>query len=246
MSPNLVAYFIFRSLAAFETTAFYVLGSSCIGDIYRPEERGTALSWFLLATVVAPAIGPFIGGVIVTYRTWRILFWLQAALGALAMGLMVFFLPETIKYKLKDDLGGYSVSEKVTRLCNWLNPVRVVKLLRYPNLLVAVSPRLPRFKSLKSVECSSLPVSCLIFSHLESTVSSHPNSLYHQPEVQPYIASTFGTLLPSSGRWLSGRNSYRRTLGRYHGEKSDTAPRQAYFRRQTAKHTCLYRPYISC
>lgn len=39
-------------------------------DIYRPTERATALGWFLSGTLIGPAFGPFLGGIIVTYTTW--------------------------------------------------------------------------------------------------------------------------------------------------------------------------------
>jgi MFS family permease len=45
LAPNLAAFFVFRILTAFQGTAFLVIGSSVIGDIYKPTERGTALGW---------------------------------------------------------------------------------------------------------------------------------------------------------------------------------------------------------
>lgn len=56
-APNLAAYYIFRILTAFEGTAFLIVGSSCIGDIYRPTERATAMGWFFSGTLVGPAFG---------------------------------------------------------------------------------------------------------------------------------------------------------------------------------------------
>lgn len=67
LAPNLAAFFIFRALTAFEGTAFLIVGASCLGDIYRPTERATAMGWFLSGTLIGPAIGPVIGGLIVTF-----------------------------------------------------------------------------------------------------------------------------------------------------------------------------------
>lgn len=36
LSPNLVAFFFFRALTGSQGTAFLVLGSTCISDIYHP------------------------------------------------------------------------------------------------------------------------------------------------------------------------------------------------------------------
>lgn len=70
LAPNLASYFIFRVLTAYQGTAFLIVGTACLGDIYTPTTRATALSWFLSGTLIGPAFGPFIGGIIVTYRSW--------------------------------------------------------------------------------------------------------------------------------------------------------------------------------
>ncbi|PNP58051.1 hypothetical protein THARTR1_02209 [Trichoderma harzianum] len=138
LAPNLASFFIFRALSAFEGTAFILLGAACIGDIYRPTERATALGWFMSGTLIGPAVGPCIGGILVTYTTWRSIFWLQTALaGTGALG--VFFLvPETIHRKAIDDLQDLSRKEKVKAILHMTNPIRVMRLFRYWNqVLVA-------------------------------------------------------------------------------------------------------------
>ena len=119
-------------------TAFLIVGNSCIGDIYTPTERGTALSAFLSGTLIGPAFGPFLGGIIVTYRSWRDIFWVQTALGGLATVLVIFFLPETIPEKKCEELKDLTTSERAKKLLHWTSPFRVAKMLFvYPNLLLA-------------------------------------------------------------------------------------------------------------
>lgn len=136
LSPNLSSYFVFRILTAFEGTSFITIGSSCIGDIYRPTERATALGWFLAGTVVGPAVGPFVGGIIVTFQSWRVIFYLQTALAGVALIGAFFLLPETIHHKKSDDLVGLPTKRKIRVLWGMLNPWRVIKLFQYPNLLI--------------------------------------------------------------------------------------------------------------
>jgi len=136
LAPNLAAYYIFRVLTAFQGTGFLIVGASTIGDIYRPVERATALGWFLSGTLVGPAFGPFIGGIIVTFRSWRDIFWLQSALGGLACVLVIFLLPETIHRRRCTELHGLSRTAYTKKMWTWTNPLRVIKLYRYPNLLV--------------------------------------------------------------------------------------------------------------
>lgn len=154
LSPNLVAYFICRALTAFQGTSFLVVGSASISDIYTPTERATALAWFLSGTLIGPALGPFLGvhhirlytiseannfqGVIVTYRSWRVIFWLQTALGGFAFVLVALFIPETITHKTISDLADLSRLEKTVAIWHRMNPIRVIKLLfQYPNLFFA-------------------------------------------------------------------------------------------------------------
>ncbi|KAI5861200.1 MFS general substrate transporter [Durotheca rogersii] len=136
LSPNLGAFFVFRLLTAFEGTSFILVGAAVIGDIYRPTERGTATGWFMSGTLVGPAFGPFIGGIIVTFTSWRVIFWLQTGLAGVAAVGSYFLLPETIYHKKMDDLVGYSGVAKARVLLGMINPWRVVLLWEYPNLLL--------------------------------------------------------------------------------------------------------------
>ncbi|KAJ5051508.1 uncharacterized protein L3040_001284 [Drepanopeziza brunnea f. sp. 'multigermtubi'] len=136
LAPNLPAYFAFRILTAFEGTSFLNVGASCIGDIYRPTERATAMGWFLSGTLIGPAFGPFIGGIIVTFRSWRVIFCLQTALAGVALVGAYVLLPETAHHMKADDLVGLSLRAKARILCGMLNPWRVLGLYKYPNLIM--------------------------------------------------------------------------------------------------------------
>lgn len=101
-------------------------------------ERATALSLFLSGTLIGPALGPFIGGIIVTYRSWRDIFWLQTALAGAATIFCFFLQPETIHAKRSVELEGLTTSKKAKQMWQWLNPLRILLLFRYPNLLLTV------------------------------------------------------------------------------------------------------------
>lgn len=137
LAPNLACYFVMRCLTAFQGTSFLIVGGTVIGDIYRPVERGTAYGWFLSGTLIGPALGPFLGGIIVTYASWRNIFWLQTALAGASSLAVVLFVPETIHHARKADLTGLAKTQQAKKLWSWVNPMRVIVLFRYPNLLVA-------------------------------------------------------------------------------------------------------------
>lgn len=97
------------------------------------------MSWFLSGTLIGPAIGPFIGGIIVTYASWRVLFWLQTGLSGVAALGALLLLPETIHRKKADDLCGLTSRQKAAVLWDMVNPWKVLKLLfTYPNLYVCL------------------------------------------------------------------------------------------------------------
>ena len=94
------------------------------------------MGWFLSGTLIGPAFGPFIGGIIVTFKSWRVIFYLQTALAGAALVGAYFLLPETIHRKKSDDLLGLDFKSKAKVLWGMTNPWRVVKLYRYPNLIM--------------------------------------------------------------------------------------------------------------
>ncbi|CAL5872521.1 uncharacterized protein PFLUO_LOCUS6785 [Penicillium psychrofluorescens] len=138
LAPNLPAYYIFRVLTAFQGTSFLVVGSSAIGDIYEPRARATALGWFLSGTLIGPAFGPFLGGVIVTFCSWRVVFWLQTALGGCGFLLIFFLFPETYPHLDKGELAEQTIAQKAKTLFHRVSPLRVgILLFSYPNLFFA-------------------------------------------------------------------------------------------------------------
>lgn len=95
------------------------------------------MGWFLSGTLIGPALGPFIGGIIVTYTSWRVIFWVQTGLSGIAAVGALLVLPETIHHKKYDDLQGLCKTRKTIVLMRAVNPWRPLRLmLTYPNLYV--------------------------------------------------------------------------------------------------------------
>ncbi|KAL3462164.1 synaptic vesicle transporter [Aspergillus heterothallicus] len=129
LAPILPAFFVFRLLTALFGTAFFVVGTAAIGDIYPPTERGTAVSWFLSGTLIGPCFAPLIGGIIITYAPWSDIFWMQAGLGGLATILVVACLPETIPSRAIDTMSGSRCMQRTIHILYQLNPTTVTLLL---------------------------------------------------------------------------------------------------------------------
>lgn len=143
VAPNIAAFFIFRMFTAVFATAFLVIGPAVIGDLFHPTERATALSWFYTGALVGPCFGPLLGGIIVTYTSWRVIFWLQTALAGVGILGPFFLLPETMianKDSKKVILAALpTLTAKARYLAKSISPVRPISLLLKSNNLLLVA-----------------------------------------------------------------------------------------------------------
>ncbi|CAH2355750.1 hypothetical protein CLIB1423_33S00144 [[Candida] railenensis] len=138
VSQNLAMFYVFRALSALFGTAFFTTAAHMMGDIYKPTERGTAMGLILCGTQAGPAFGPVIGGIIVTYTSWRVIFWVLAACGAVMAIVVIIFMPETaVETKMQILLKEIHIDNPKKKFV-WIsyNPFRVIDALKYPNLFL--------------------------------------------------------------------------------------------------------------
>lgn len=88
-----------------ELTAFRILqgvgggmlvpvGTAMLFRAFPPIERAKASTVLIVPTVLAPALGPVIGGWLVTYHSWRWIFYLNVPIGIVAFAIGLFGLRE--------------------------------------------------------------------------------------------------------------------------------------------------------
>ncbi|KAF7967692.1 hypothetical protein HWV62_33341 [Athelia sp. TMB] len=113
--------FIWRFIQAAGASSGSSVGSGVIADIYKLDQRGTAMGIFTGCTMLGPSLAPFIAGLVSNYLSWR---YMQYLLGICALGAFLAvacFLPETLPSK--------------TREWRFVNPLAPLGLLRSPNIL---------------------------------------------------------------------------------------------------------------
>lgn len=135
VSVNLAMFYIFRALTALFATAFFSVGAHIISDCYIPSERGRKMSWIVTGAQTGTSIGG-IGGIIVNWTSWRVIFWVMAGLGGVILALGVFFLPETsVRTKhsiLLEEARKVEPEKKFVFV--WFNPLKIIDALKYPTL----------------------------------------------------------------------------------------------------------------
>ena len=93
---------VIRLFQALGGCAGPVLGRAMVRDLYDPQEGGRMLSHIASAMALAPAVAPIIGGFLTALFGWEANFWFLLAYGLLALAVLTFGLPETIRRKNPD------------------------------------------------------------------------------------------------------------------------------------------------
>ncbi|KAF8437474.1 major facilitator superfamily domain-containing protein [Boletus edulis BED1] len=130
-STNINSLLFWRFVQMFGCNGGFVLGTAAVGDIFKVEERGSAMGTFFGSALFGLAIAPPVGGALAQCWSWR---GFQAALGVwsiLQLLLLAFFFPETAH---PGSLG----IDRVTgpkKLFVWVNPLRCLVFLRSPNIM---------------------------------------------------------------------------------------------------------------
>ncbi|CAK7227724.1 multidrug transporter [Sporothrix eucalyptigena] len=88
---------VLRLLQAAGCASTIALGAGVIGDISTADERGGYFGYFNLGPMLAPCIGPAIGGVLSQNLGWRSIFWFLVIMAAVCLLLVFLFLPETMR-----------------------------------------------------------------------------------------------------------------------------------------------------
>lgn len=90
--PSLVA---FRALQGLGGGMLQPLGMAIVYTMITPLERGRFMGLLGLPMLIAPIMGPTLGGYLVEYASWRTIFLINLPVGLLNLGLAFWLLKET-------------------------------------------------------------------------------------------------------------------------------------------------------
>lgn len=144
LSFNISMLVAFRFLSGFLITAL-TLSPSIAGDLFRKEERGTAMAVGIGLQLIGPFVGPIIGGIIADRVGWRWTIWVITIAMGFVAGLSLLFCRETYQVKilqrktkrLRKETGKQSLQSKHQEV---INATSVVQSLTRPLRMMFCSP----------------------------------------------------------------------------------------------------------
>ncbi|KAJ5373167.1 MFS transporter [Penicillium concentricum] len=138
VSNSLPLIIVFRFIEAVGCSSAQSVGAGVISDIYISTERGTALGWFYLGTLIGPLVAPIVGGALQIWLGWRSNLYFMAIFTFAIAILILFALPETlVKVSTRENVGSsLSWLQKVQR--DAVSPLPKLKLLLIPSIALSV------------------------------------------------------------------------------------------------------------
>lgn len=97
LSRSIQALIAFRALQGLGAGAMQPITLTVVGDIYDLEERARMQGVFAAVWGVAGLIGPLLGGVIVSWLSWRWVFFINLPAGVAAAALLIIGLHEEVE-----------------------------------------------------------------------------------------------------------------------------------------------------
>ena len=106
LAGSLSALIVGRVLQALGACAGIVLSRAIIRDVYEREAAARGLALVMMAMTLAPAISPALGAYLAEWFSWRAIFVVLGALGAIVFVATVARLGETNRHRVRLDVPG--------------------------------------------------------------------------------------------------------------------------------------------
>lgn len=116
-----VALLILRAVQSLGASAAYAISYGVVADVCVPAERGSMVGPINVALNLGTCVGPVVGG-LVAYKSGNYgwIFWFLVVIGAVLLGAVAGFLPETARYVV----GNGSLKTRRWWEQTWATPLR--------------------------------------------------------------------------------------------------------------------------
>ncbi|KAF7554731.1 hypothetical protein G7Z17_g2700 [Cylindrodendrum hubeiense] len=96
LSQSAAMFITLRALSGIAVTA-HVLNPAIVGDIFAPDQRGSAMSFTMFASVIGGTLGPAIGGMVGEGLGWRAVIWTGVSMAVICLLIFSTCFRETYK-----------------------------------------------------------------------------------------------------------------------------------------------------
>ncbi|KAK1758919.1 major facilitator superfamily domain-containing protein [Echria macrotheca] len=97
LSKNYASLLVIRCLQSAGSSTTVALCQAVVADIITSADRGQYIGITAIPVILAPSVGPVLGGVLSQYLGWRWIFWFLTIAASVNFILMLFFYPETCR-----------------------------------------------------------------------------------------------------------------------------------------------------
>jgi DHA1 family bicyclomycin/chloramphenicol resistance-like MFS transporter len=124
MSTTAGELILWRVVQALGGCAGVVLARAMVRDLYSGERAAQMMSTLMMVMGIGPLLGPLLGGQILAFGSWRVIFWTLVGVGAVTL-VSLLALPETLAPERRnhEPLGG--------TMARYLSLIREKRLMAY-------------------------------------------------------------------------------------------------------------------
>ena len=120
LAPNLPMMLLFRVMQGIGGGGLAPTEQSIFADSFAPKKRAAAFAFYGITVIVAPAVGPVLGGWLTDFYSWHWIFLINLPVGALSLTLIWFMVDEP--QAIRDDTKKF----RANFIPDWLGFVLVV------------------------------------------------------------------------------------------------------------------------
>ena len=108
LAPNLTSLIFFRILQGLGGGGMPTSEQAILADTFPPQQRGQAFALYGIAVIVAPTVGPTVGGWITDNFSWHWIFFINVPIGLASLALVHWFVaePEVLERERRERLAG--------------------------------------------------------------------------------------------------------------------------------------------
>lgn len=105
LAPGLLSFSVSRVFAAIGGSASMVIPRAVVRDLTDGHAAARLMSRFMLINGAVPILAPSLGGAVLAFASWRVIFWAAAVYGALCTIAVCLWMPDTLPANRRIRLG---------------------------------------------------------------------------------------------------------------------------------------------